>query len=82
MGGYRYTCLDCGESVERKYRAKYLLSSCGSGCGYVRFVRDSLIEKIEMIPDDSKPEDWPSLSLEGKLKVAFQEGELTYSEIL
>jgi hypothetical protein len=51
------------------------------GCGFVRFVRKSLIEKVARVPEADRPEEWGGRDTAERLAVAVQAGVITRDDL-
>jgi hypothetical protein len=58
-----YVCPDCGRIEERPYRVRLIVLTC-SECGKNgRFLHESLVERLDEVPEPQRPEDWDELPL-------------------
>jgi hypothetical protein len=65
-----FLCETCSAKRHRPYSVPYFLYRCANGCGFRRFVRSDIIESLSTFPENARPENWDSLSLQQKLVVA------------
>jgi hypothetical protein len=76
-----YVCPTCGSTTERDFRVPSVVRTCQSGCGFVHFLREELLELTERVPEAERPDDWDDLSGEERLRIAVRRGDVTLDDI-
>ncbi|MFC6872490.1 hypothetical protein [Halobellus marinus] len=74
-----YVCPHCGRLEDRPYRVRLIILTCPD-CGLNgRFIHESLVERLDEIPDADRPDDWSEMPLDDRLRFAIEEGLLEIS---
>jgi hypothetical protein len=77
-----YVCSHCRARDRRSYRVQFFLQTCPECAEHGRFLHASLLDVLDGIPEDDRPEEWGELDLDERLLYAVKNGLLDYSETL
>ena len=69
-----YRCAVCEAPVEREFAVRSVIRTCDECGEHGRFLHESLLESLESIPDDDRPEEWESMSLDERFMDAIKRG--------
>jgi len=78
---YDYVCPECGNTATRSFRVPSIVRSCENDCGFDHYLRADLLEKVEAVPVDDRPDDWDELDNERKVYVALREGVISLPDL-
>ncbi|MGQ4556974.1 hypothetical protein [Halobellus sp. GM3] len=74
-----YVCPHCGRTEERPYRVRLIILTC-LDCGENgRFLHESIVNRLEEVPEAERPEEWGEMPLDERLGYAIREGLLDVS---
>lgn len=66
-----YKCNNCGEEITKYWGVPYFLKTCDcKSSGYVKYTRKKVLEVIENISEEEKPDQWDELDNNEKLAIA------------
>lgn len=69
-----YLCANCRETVDREFAVRSLIRTCDE-CGQNgRFLHTSLVDSLEAIPEDERPEEWERMRLDERFEDALKRG--------
>ncbi|KAB7512694.1 hypothetical protein DM867_12295 [Halosegnis rubeus] len=78
---YEYVCPECENTVERDFRVPSIVRSCENDCGFDHYIRTDLLEKVEAVPEEDRPDEWDEMDNEKKVYVALKEGVLSLPDL-
>ena len=78
---HEYVCPTCGARVERPFRTPSVVRTCDNGCPFGHFLRADLLERVEEVPEEARPDDWAERDVEERLLVAMREGVVAPSDL-
>ena len=81
MATTEYVCPTCGNRVERSFRTASVVRSCENGCAFGHFLRADLLDRVESMPEEARPDDWEELETEERLFAALREGVVTLPDL-
>ncbi|WP_144902687.1 hypothetical protein [Halobellus captivus] len=74
-----YVCPHCGRVEERPYRVRLIILTCADCGENGRFLHESIVARLEDVPEPRRPEDWSEMALDERLQYAVKEGLLDVS---
>jgi len=74
-----YVCPHCGRVEERPYRVRLIILTCPDCGENGRFLHESLVERLDEVPEAERPDDWGEMPLDERLQYAVREGILQLS---
>jgi len=78
---FEYVCPTCGATVDRPFRAPSVVRQCDNGCSFGHFLRADILERVEAVPEDARPDDWEEMEVENRLLVAMREGIVSLPDL-
>ncbi|MFC5969943.1 hypothetical protein ACFPYI_01230 [Halomarina salina] len=78
---FEYVCPTCGARIERPFRVPSVARTCDNGCPFGHFLRTGLLERVEEVPEEARPDDWAERDAEERLHVAVREGIVTPTDL-
>jgi len=69
-----YVCAHCESTVTRPFEIRSIVRTCGECDENGRFLHESLVESLASLPSEELPEDWESMPLDERFKVALRDG--------
>lgn len=76
-----YVCPNCGEREHREYRVRLIILTCPNCGENGRFLNETLVELLEEIPEEERPEEWAELPADQRLHRAMKRGLLDADEV-
>jgi hypothetical protein len=77
-----YLCEVCTAKRHRSYSVSYFLRACANGCGFRRFVREDILDKIGAIPEAARPDGWSQMTTVEKVLFAYEMGRLSVDDVV
>ncbi|PSP84137.1 hypothetical protein BRC96_06430 [Halobacteriales archaeon QS_6_64_34] len=69
-----YVCSHCQSSVTRPFDIRAIIRTCDECGENGRFLNGSLVESLASLPADDLPDDWESMPLDERFKLALERG--------
>lgn len=74
-----YVCPHCGRVEERPYRVRLIILTCPDCGRNGRFLHESLVTRLEEVPESDRPDGWGEMPLDERLLYAMRESLLDVS---
>lgn len=75
-----YVCPHCSATIERPYRVQFVILTCEECGENGRHIHASLLDVLDAVPTEDRPDDWEELPLDERLVAAVKEGLLSFDE--
>jgi len=69
-----YVCSQCEATVTRPFEIRSVIRTCDECGENGRFLHESLVESLASLPAEELPEEWESMPLDERFKMALKEG--------
>lgn len=77
-----YLCEVCNAKRHRSYSVSYFLKACANGCGFKRFIRGDILDKISAIPEAARPDEWDQMTAFEKALFGYRAGLLSVDDLV
>jgi hypothetical protein len=74
-----YVCPHCEHVEERTYRVRLIVLTCPDCGRNGRFLNESLVARLDDVPETERPDDWGTMPLDARLQWAIEENVLDVS---
>lgn len=74
-----YLCPHCEHAEERSFRVRFIVRTCPDCGENGRFLNESLVFRLEEVPESERPEGWSEMPLDERLQYAVREEILDVS---
>jgi hypothetical protein len=64
---------------DRPYRVRLIILTCPDCGENGRFLHESLVDRLDEVPEAERPDDWGEMPLDERLQYAVREGLLQFS---
>ena len=78
---FEYVCPSCGARIVRPFRTPSVARTCDECGSFGYHLRADLLEQVESVPEDARPDDWADRDVEERLLVAMREGIVTPNDV-